>query len=196
MGSDFDSFKSDLLSLPTSRFVSKWFFDKTPYIFSGNEEKYIIWRESIADKIKIDPSDILVSGSACLGYSISPHKNFKAFNSNSDVDICIISPYYFDTAWNELLQLNELPQEPKMREAVIDHRSRLIYWGTIATDKILPLLSFGPKWDKIIKDSKTIPDLENREINFRIYKDRFSVRRYIGDSVNKCKFELWLKQYP
>ena len=190
MESDLDRIKSDIISLPTSRFVSKWFFDRVPFAFSNDKESYTIWRESIASKIMLDPSDILISGSACFGYSLSPYKQFKPFDSKSDVDICIISSYYFDTAWNELLQLKELPPESRMREAINDHRTRLIYWGTIATDKILPLLSFGPKWNRILAESKTNTFLENREINFRIYKDRFSIRRYIGESVNKCKNEL------
>ena len=182
-----DSLKSDLVSLSTSRFISKWYFDKIPYIFSDNADNYIMWREQIADEIDLDPSDILISGSACVGYSLSPHKHFKPFDEKSDVDLCIISPYYFDTAWNELLAIKELPQDAKMKEAIKDHRQRLIYWGTIATDKILPLLSFGPFWNDIINESKIIPELDSRDINFRIYKDRISIRRYIGESVKKCR---------
>lgn len=126
----------------------------------------------------------------CKIFSLNPNKKFKPFNEKSDIDVSIISQYYFEVAWHDLLYTSRNVIQPKMKEALDDHRQRLIYWGTVATDKILPLLSFGSQWDKIINESKVYPALEDRDINFRIYKDRLSIRNYLTTSISKLKSEL------
>ena len=129
--------------------------------------------------MRIDARDIIITGSASLGFSLNPNKNFKSFDKKSDIDISIISHHYFDVAWHDLIHLSPAGISPKMKTALEDHRKRLIYWGTVATDKILPLLSFGGEWDRIIKTCQLPEPLVDHEINFRIYKDALSIRNYI-----------------
>lgn len=74
-----------------------------------------------------------------------------------------------------------------MKQALEDHRNRLIYWGTIATDKILPILSFGKLWNEVINEMRSNPPINEREINFRIYKDNKSFRDYQINSVRECQ---------
>lgn len=188
---DLSIVRKDLEEMPTSHFVTKWMMDATPYIFEENPMEYLVWRETLAIPLKIDPTDIIISGSACLGFSLNPNKNFKQYDETSDIDVCIISPYYFDTAWRDLLTLDigKLPR--KMQNAVVEHRQRLIYWGTIATDKILPVISFGPIWDKLIRENRRISALTDRDINFRVYKDRRSIRDYLINGIERSKEPLW-----
>lgn len=187
MTRDISLIKKELETLPTSVFITKWFFEHIPYIFDGEEDEYIHWREKIAKNLRVDPTDIFVTGSAALGFSLNPNKNFKHFDEKSDVDVSIVSQHYFDVAWHDLIFTSRTIIQPKMKASLDDHRNRLIYWGTIATDKILPLLSFGAEWDSIIKSSQLFPVFENREINFRIYKDKLSIRNYLQVSINNRK---------
>jgi len=190
MGQIIGDVKHELEMLPVSSFITKWILEHTPYIFDEQDFKYIQWRESLAGKLKIDTCEIVVTGSASLGFSLNPNKNFKAFDDKSDVDVSIISDYYFDVAWHDLLHLNRPNLPYKMKLALDDHRSRLIYWGTIATDKILPLLSFGQEWENIINESRTLPILEDRDINFRIYRDTKAIRDYLSLSVTERRNAL------
>lgn len=190
MERDIELIKKELSSLPTSSFITKWILEHTPYVFDNNEIEYIRWREGIAKKLRVDPSDIIITGSAALGFSLSPHKNFKVFDDNSDVDVSIISHHHFEVAWHDLLHSRRHNMPPQMKAALDDHKARLIYWGTIATDKILPLLSFGSEWDKIITQNKAHPSLTGKEINFRIYKDKSSIRNYLSISVDDRKNAL------
>lgn len=187
---DINAVRKDLEDMKATHFVTKWFMDATPYIFEENTMDYILWREDVARRLNIDPSDILISGSASLGFSLNPSKNYKGFDERSDIDVCIVSSYYFETAWRELISLNINDVRGKMRSALADHRSRLIYWGTIATDKILPLLSFGPAWDTIIKECRPGNLFEGRDVNFRVYKDRRSVRDYLVEGIKKTQESL------
>lgn len=177
----------DLSNLSSTLFATKWFFDTRPYVFESNEDEYIKWRHIVADGIEVDPSDILITGSACLGFSLSPYKNFKRFDEKSDIDLCIFSEYYFNLAWRELSSKTMIGLTPKMITSIKEHREKYIYWGTIATDIILPLLSFGPSWERIIPKLSPFKCLEDHEIHFRIYKDRQSFRRYLLQSIEYRK---------
>ena len=184
---DIEKIKSDLIKLPNSKFVSKSILERVPYIFDENSDAYLDWRQSLSKKLKIDSHDIFITGSAALGISLNPNKNFKLFNQQSDIDISIIAPHYFDVAWHDLLYTNIKTLSSPMRTAIDDHRKRLIFWGTIATDKILPLLSFGGEWNKIITTYNKIPPFENHNINFRIYRNMTAVRNYLTISISQCK---------
>ena len=190
MTRDIELIKNELQNTTTAFFITKWVLDHTPYIFDDNEMEYINWRHSMSEKLRIDAHDIIITGSASLGYSLNPNKYFKAFDEKSDIDISIISHYYFDIAWHDLIQVAPDRISIKMKNALDDHRKRLIYWGTIATDKILPLLSFGPTWERAIKSTPMPTQLQDHDINFRIYKDAASIRNYIANSINKCKLVL------
>lgn len=185
-----DIIKKDLLALHPSVFATKWYFDTVPFIFENQYDQYLGWRHELADKINIDPSDIVITGSGGLGISLSPQKNFKIFNENSDIDICIFSEYYFSVAWHDLLSLSLRSLDYKMITAIKEHKSKYIYWGTIATDQILPVLSFGAQWGRIIPHMKKYKALEDHEINFRIYRDRLSFRRYLLTSVENRRAAL------
>lgn len=184
-----DTLRHDLTNMPISMFISKWITDAIPFICAENYSLHSQWRHDIASQLGIDPNDIIMSGSASLGVSLSPHKVLKEFNDKSDIDIGIISEHYFDIAWHELrrIDINSSKITPPMRAAITEHRSRYIYWGTIATDKILPLLSFGRAWDEILKSLSKYSCFEGRSINFRIYKDNKSFRDYLSQGIVKCR---------
>lgn len=186
------SLREDLKNMPSSEFISKWVIDAIPFVCVKNYALHAEWRHDIARQLKIDPNDIIMSGSASLGVSLSPHKLLREFNEKSDIDIGVISEHYFDIAWHELRRINM--NEPKLTQAmsasIKEHRSRYIYWGTIATDRILPLLSFGSEWDKIMNSLQRYPCFENRTINFRIYKDNKSFRDYLIQGIAKCRDRL------
>ena len=182
--------KNDLLQLDSSVFATKWYFDTRPFVFENSEEDYLLWRHMLSAEIDIDPSDLLITGSACLGISFNPYKNFKSFDQNSDIDICIFSEYYFTVAWRELLNQSMVGLKSSVQNAIKKHRETYIYWGTIATDIILPVLSFGPKWARIIPKISIIKELEGHEIHFRIYKDRQAFRRYLLQTLSNRKTAL------
>ena len=168
-----ETFVKELRETPISFLVSKWIIDKTPYIFGDRVEPYLEWKECLSTKIGVDSHAISFTGSSNLGFSLNPNKNFKHFDKDSDIDVAIISHHYFDLSWHflrnlgaEIYKLNN-----KQRASVRDHVSRLIYWGIIATDKIIPVLPFGKEWVNGLSEMSKIWPTENRDINVRIFND-------------------------
>lgn len=89
MPRDIELVKQELESSTTSIFITKWILEHTPYVFEDYETEYISWRHEIAEKLRIDARDIIITGSASLGFSLNPNKNFKSFDKKSDIDISI-----------------------------------------------------------------------------------------------------------
>ena len=80
MPRDIELVKQELESSTTSIFITKWILEHTPYVFEDYETEYISWRHEIAEKLRIDARDIIITGSASLGFSLNPNKNFKSFS--------------------------------------------------------------------------------------------------------------------
>lgn len=179
-------FLDDLLARPTNLVASQWLFDRVPIIFSDDLKEFISWKHELSELLNVDPSCVLILGSSAFGISLNPHKNFRAFGPNSDIDVAIVSEYYFTIAWRSLRSLgskrHSLSQAAK--QSLNDHITRLIYWGTIATDQILQYLPFGKVWDKAFLHMSKIQPTEGRLIKARVYKDFESLRAY---HVNNLK---------
>ncbi len=176
----------ELISKGPEKIASLWLLDRIPHIFQDNRELYIDWKFALAQKLRVDSASVLIVGSGCVGMSLNPYKNYKTYDENSDVDVAIVSDYYFNEAWRALRNLgsriHSLP--PRERQSVEDHVKRYIYWGTIASDHILPLFPFGRKWEQALAEMSSINPTNGRSIKARIYKDFESLRGY---HVNNLK---------
>jgi hypothetical protein len=111
--------------------------------------------------------------------SLNPNKDFKAFSHESDIDVAVISEHHFAISWRALRTL-KLPdaRNYKDREAIKEHRTNHIYWGTIATDRVLHYLPFVRPWTEALAAMAGESPTEEREIKIRLYRDYEALRSY------------------
>jgi len=181
-----DKFLKELLNSPPELVASLWILDRVPYPFEENKKQYAEWRHKLSSMIEVDSSEIVITGSAAFGVSLNPYKNYRFYNDHSDIDVAIVSEYFFNTSWRCLRNLgtdiHSMPQAAK--QSVTDHVHKYIYWGTIATEKLLPYLPFGAQWSNALEEMSKLEPTKNRIIKARIYKDFESLRAY---QVNNLK---------
>lgn len=179
-------FLEELVTLPPDIIASLWIFSRIPYPFRGDAKSYEKWRRDLSKLVEVDSSEILITGSGAFGISLNPNKNYRSFDNKSDIDVAIISEHFFNLSWRHLRNLGStihgMPAPAK--QAVRDHVEKYIYWGTIATDKILPFLPFGKKWSAALEQMSKTEPTKGRTIKARIYKDFDSLRSY---QVNNFK---------
>jgi hypothetical protein len=189
MAIDVDALKHDLLSIEVDEFVSRNIFDRTPHLFSNDRVAYATWRRGLGKHLQVDASSLTIVGSASTGVSLSPHKNFKEFSTESDIDVAVVSPYHFQIAWRFLRNNRHLraAMSYKERASYDDHRTRLIYWGTVATDVLLGYLPFGAEWLHASSVMAQSAPIDGRDINFRLYGDAESLTAYSVNSVAKLR---------
>ena len=188
---EIDQFKYDMRNNSLSFVVSKYILENRPVIFNDDND-FIKWKEAFSQLIGIDGKDLCFVGSSAIGFSLNPAKNFKEFSIESDIDIAVVSDHFFELGWFKLRNLGTdyYSLNQKEKNSVNDHKSRLIFWGTIATDKILHLMPFGKKWIEAISEIRKETGISN-DINLRIYKDYKSLRLYQIDSLKKLKSDLF-----
>ncbi len=177
-----------ILKTDPKSFVSHYIIEPIPFAFSGDFTGWLGWKESLASLIDVDPHDVVMTGSAALGYSLNPDKGFKQFDSASDFDCGVISAYYFDVAWRFLRQsqVSWLSYPSKTRYALNSHRKRYVFQGTIATDMILGVLPFGKEWLGALRAMET-GSAAGRDVKLRIYKDFDALRFYQANNIQRLR---------
>jgi hypothetical protein len=185
--------KKALKSEHLESFAARRLFDTVPYIFERPPD-CTDWKVRAAEMLAVDPCSVFIIGSACSCVSFNPNKNFKVFDEGreSDIDVAVISNYHFEVAWRRFREIGTeyYRLDPAGQAAVKEHRDSHVFWGMFATDKILPVLPFGPKWLSVsVEMSKKAP-MEGREIKFRLYRDSYSFVAYHINGLRKLKDQL------
>jgi hypothetical protein len=187
-----EEIKQAIIGKDPQEFLSEYIYDRVPFIFSGDRSAFISWKHELGHRINIDPYSILFVGSSAIGVSLNPYKNLRLFDKTSDVDLAIVSNYYFTLSWHFMRNNSHLRTrlDPKLRTAWDDHVTRLIYWGAIATDKILSLFPFGKEWTQAVEEMSRKQPTFGRQINLRIYSDYDSLRAYQVIAVKNIRESL------
>ena len=73
-----------------------WYFKND---HQDHSNKYDDFKKFISNKLDIPFNNIAIVGSAKTKFSFSPYKNFKEFGSDSDLDLIIVSKYYYKKIW-------------------------------------------------------------------------------------------------
>lgn len=157
-----------------STFGERWF------------EQYDKFKKYVAKKRGVHYNNIGIAGSAKLGFSLNPTKNFRNFNDTSDVDIIIVSQRLFNEFWEQYLYDSYKPTT----------RINNIYdVGFCIFRKYMRLDCFRNNeyynnWQKKIggfeKDIQLRFQIGN-DIHYRIFESWDSVKMYYVSSINKLK---------
>lgn len=184
-------FIGDLQKQKVETFAMRRLFDVVPFIFSDSPT-CSDWKIKIAQLLRVDPCSVFLIGSGCTGISLNPNKGFKAFDNESDIDVAIISGYHFELAWRALRELGaeRYRLDAAAKASLNEHRDSNLYWGMIATDKILGLLPFGREWISAGIEIGKKPPMEGREIKFRLYRDSYSFVSYHLNNLRNLQSEL------
>jgi hypothetical protein len=184
--------REDLLSLTSPAFVSKWFLERVPAIFDENASSHASWRRALANELDVSPFGVLVVGSASVGISINPRKSLAPFSLESDVDVAVVSSFHFDEAWRWLRRLGSkryaLPAHAQ--RWVREHEERLVYWGMVATDQLLPHMPYGAVWMPRLAAMEAKEPVAGRAITIRLYRDFDSLEGALQHSARRMKEAL------
>jgi len=184
-------FISDLISHPADLTASVWIIDRIPLVFGQDTKAYAIWRRTLAKGLGVDASALLITGSAAFGVSLNPNKNYRYFDDESDIDVAVVSDYHFSEGWRTLRNIGPAfhTMPPRVKQSITDHVERYIYWGTIATDRLLHLLPYGRQWAQALEAIAETEPTQGRTVKARVYKDFDSLRAYQVNNLNKLKTE-------
>jgi hypothetical protein len=185
--------KNHLGTLSPEAFASRYLFESIPYVFGTDLDAYIRWKAQLGRHLEVDPRAMAIIGSAGVGLSLAPNSGLKPFGPSSDIDVAVVSAHHFEIAWRHLRSLSgsvRMSLDPRQKEALSEHVTKLIYFGAVATDRILDLLPFAQPWLIGLSKMAGVDPTASRAINARVYRDFDSLRKYQMKSVRAAQEDL------
>ena len=178
-------FKADLNILTPIQIVRK-------HIIFGecselSQQDYFDLRSRVAKKFGLHPNEVLVVGSAKLGFSIVPDKEYDLFSDESDIDVALISSKLFDEYWNQVYNFKE--KNPYWNE---DDFVEYLFQGWIRPDKFpqSKLFPLRKDWWDFFQSITSSGRFGNYNIRGGLYQSYFFLENYQKICIRKCKKNL------
>lgn len=161
-------------------------------------EQYSHLKRRVSAKFDIDPHDVLVVGSAKLGFSIAPKKRWKAFDSDveeieqrSDIDVAIVSSQLYLKIWQQISQIShDLPQTSRKNSEWHTFHAN----GWIRPDKLPNYNGFTLRqdWFEFFRQLTNERVCGQVKIAAGLYYSMDFLTQYQNQSVIQCREELQL----
>lgn len=178
-----DEFKSILLNTPLEAVVQKYVFEGVPYAFREQPHILETLHQHLCPTLQVSERNVVVVGSAKIGFSLSPHNFPRQFSEESDIDVIVVNESLFDEVWKTMLKWN-YPRRYRLNGADWDWaRLRMsdLYWGWFVPDKIRyeglsfpkvlkPLRDISTNWFNAFRSLSRKPEFASRAVSGRLYR--------------------------
>lgn len=193
--------KADLTSLPAAEVFKKYVLrEECVGLVDVDHTKL---RRRIAEKFGIGIGDIVIVGSAKLGYTLRDKKQtdrrherpaFSPFSDDSDVDIAIISDRLFDQIWKRCFEFWDSsgyasgsgywPSGGQFRDYV--------FRGWMRPDHLPSEGSFSyrAEWFDFFRRLTSDRAAGDYKITAGLYREIYFLRAYQLISINQCRISL------
>lgn len=181
---DIDSFKENLRSLSVDQMFDRCILTGSCAQLADNVAYNV--RSSISGRFDVEYNNVIIVGSANLGFSIKPKKRYIAFGEESDVDIAIVCSRLFENVWREIYMYDKSGAYWENKGAFRKYLAK----GWIRPDMLPPsaVCSFSNNWWEYFSSLRI--DGCDYKITGGIYHSHFFLRQYQTICIEQCKTEL------
>ncbi len=175
------------------RIVRKHLIHGTPYVFQDREEDFYEFRELVANKFRINFHEVLILGSAKLGYSY--HKN-SVFSLDSDIDVALVNEGLFESFYDEICSYQYLKSKALFTTTQDEEKSyfrflKYLIRGWMRPD-LLPnrvqMCTIKKDWFDFFKSmSYGRSSVGNYIVSGGVFKNYNYLERYYVESLQKLK---------
>jgi|GEM_PF-358976 len=191
-------FKSDLSTLPADEVYRRYVLPDTCKGLTEVDE--LALRSKIATKFKVDVSNIIIVGSAKLGFTlrhkpksenIDERPAFSPFSESSDIDIAVVSDVLFDYVWKQCLEFWHTSGYANSRSYWSSGQSFRDYFfrGWMRPDKLPSEGEYHYKRDwfdffrRQLASERAAGDYT---INAGLYRESYFLETYQKIAINEC----------
>lgn len=189
-----EAFRDELRAAPAHDFYQQMIFSNEAYVFSLGQDQpaasrsYDKFKERVSSHFDVSRHNVCLIGSGKTGYSLAPQKNFKLYNSESDIDVVIVSPHRFDRLWNLYVRLHYFEAGFKSKTVQYDVFRQFVSFKQLPETNA-ELLSIEKQLGPLRRELEREFYISS-EINFRIYHNWEAVELYHIHGIQKIKREL------
>lgn len=191
-----DEFNSFLHNQDLDSVVRQHVLEGVPYVFRDRPEAYEALRRDLSQTLSTTPTNITVVGSAKVGFSLHPEKDFRPFSPSSDIDVAVVNESLFDALWYTVLRWHYPrrlpPYLPESEQKWSERRMREVYWGWFVPDQIrykglafpstlVPLRDMTTRWFnafRALSNQSQYPEFSDRDVRGRLYRTWDHVHLY------------------
>jgi hypothetical protein len=150
-----------------------------------SSEAYFELKLAVAKEFEIHPNEVVMVGSAKLGFSIVPWKRYRLFNDSSDIDLAIVSPKLFEQVWAEVHDYSYGGSYWPDRQSFCEY----LFQGWIRPDKLPPDDRFGrsQKWWEYFRGLTNSQRFGKYKIRAGLYKSWHFLEKYQSICIEECK---------
>ena len=153
--------------------------------FALSEGQYFELKSAVSQQFSIHPNEVVVVGSAKLGFSIVPDKRYRAFSETSDIDVVLCSSTLFDLFWEDVFSYWARGQVwPDL-----DEFRRYLFRGWMRPDKLPPETSFARsrEWWDFFRRLTASGSFGPYKVRGALYKSWHFLEAYQKRCVSDCK---------
>ncbi len=146
---------------------------------------YLALKQAVAAQFQVDHNQVLVVGSAKLGFSITPRKRYRPFGDTSDIDVALCSADLYDAFWRDVFDYWRRREPWPGR---IDFR-KYHFRGWIRPDYLPPAASFSRAhdWWEFFRQLTASGQFGRFRIRGALYKSLHFLEAYQATCIGQCK---------
>ncbi len=153
--------------------------------FALTPDAYFELKQRIGHHFGINPNQVVVVGSAKLGFSVAPNKRYRPFGNLSDIDVALCCSQLFDDMWIDVFNYW---RGWGFWEG-FDVFRKYLFRGWMRPDKLPPAESFGRNqaWWDFFRSLSATGDFGPYKISGALYKDWHFLESYQAECVTDCQ---------
>ncbi len=181
--------------------VRDFIFEGTPFVFRDEPELLNTLQRELANALQVVPNNIVIVGSAKIGFSLSPDNFPRNFSDESDIDVVVVDESLFDRMWRGILTWHYPRRRTGLAGAELSWmrgRRRDIYSGWFRPDKIrygglmfpevlTPVRDLSTQWFNAFQALSLLPEYAHRSVSGRLYRTWDHALFYHMDGLRQIK---------
>jgi hypothetical protein len=179
------AFRSDLAAFDNAGIMDRWYYSGDCAALHKTQEAAL--RRAVSNRFGVSIRDVVVVGSARLGFTLVPkpaRPPFSFFDGN-DIDVAIISQNLFTEFWGQTLahwtDYGDWTKAEKFR--------LYLFRGWLRPDMLPTGKGFArsDEWFDFFRGQQASGDYGGYRINAGIYYDEKFLEKYSVTSLEKCR---------
>jgi len=197
---DFEEFKGIVLVEPDAAVVERYVFAGAPHVFGEWPEGLGVVRTHLNGELGCSHDNVVIVGSAKLGFSLSPDRFGRRFSDGSDVDVAVVDAALFDEIWYTVLKWDYPRRRIGSSEWAAARRremfsgwcapAELTFVGLEFPELLVPVRDLSAKWFNAFHSLSLHPRLAAREFNGRLYRTWDHAALYHADGIRQLRRAL------
>jgi hypothetical protein len=198
-----DEFKNALQTAALEELVQEHIFSGVPFVFRHRPLDANTLVRHLRSHLPLSEADIIVVGSAKIGFSLGPDTFPRQFSDDSDIDVAVANEELFDQIWSTMLRWN-YPRRNQLYGLDLNWiRKRMteLYWGWFRPETfrfdglslrsmLNPLRDVSTQWFNAFQSLSHYPEFSRRTIEGRLYRNWDKALLYHAEGLRQIKESL------